>query len=85
MITQGGEFAKKVILNSGGNILLGLDIAITNERAVLIESNNRPGTRIVQSFDRKPKGKIIRDYCKKYKKELKRIPRRIKKKHKSVY
>ncbi len=79
------ELAKKAVLRSGGNVLLGLDIAITNEKAVLIESNNRPGTRIVQSFDKKPKGKLIREYCKKYKKELRRIPIRIKKKHKSVY
>lgn len=79
------ELAKKVILCSQGNILLGLDIAITKENAVLIELNNRPGTRIVQSFDKKPKGKIIREYCKKYKKELRRIPIRIKKKHSNVY
>jgi len=79
------ELAKKVILCSDTNILLGLDISITNDKAVLIEINNRPGTRIVQSFDKKPKGKIIRDYCKTYKKELKKIPRRVKKKHKNVF
>ena len=79
------ELAEKVILRSDTNILLGLDIAITNEKAVLIEMNNRPGTRIVQSFDKKPKGKLIRDYCKKYKKELNKIPRRIIKKHKDVF
>ncbi|MBE6761489.1 MAG: ATP-grasp domain-containing protein [Ruminococcaceae bacterium] len=79
------ELAKKVILCSGTNILLGLDIAITNEEAVLIETNNRPGTRIVQSFDKKPKGMLIREYCKTYKKELRKIPRCVKKKHKNVF
>lgn len=79
------SLAKKTILHYKGNILLGLDIAVTENGAALIELNNRPGTRIVQSFDKKPKGKIIREYCKKYKRELKRVPRRIKKKHKSVF
>lgn len=79
------DLARKTVLACKGNILLGLDIAVTTDNAVLIEANNRPGTRIVQSFDKKPKGKLIREYCKKYKKELKHIPRRIKRKHKYVY
>ncbi len=79
------ELAKKTVLKCKGNVLLGLDIAVTEEGAVLIEANNRPGTRIVQSFDKKPKGKLIREYCKKHKKELKKMPRHIKKRHKSVF
>lgn len=77
--------AEKTVLSCKGNVLLGLDIAVTENGASLIEANNRPGTRIVQSFDKKPKGKLIRDYCKKYKKELKKMPRRIKKRHKNVF
>ena len=79
------EIAKKTVLACKGNVLLGLDIAVTENGAALIEANNRPGGRILQCFDKKPKGKLIRDYCKKYKKELKKMPRRIKKKHKNVF
>lgn len=79
------EIAEKTVLLCKGNVLLGLDIAVTEDSAALIEANNRPGTRIVQIFDKKPKGKFIREYCKKYKKELKKVPRRVKKAHKKVY
>lgn len=79
------EIAKKSSLFNNGCVILGLDIAVTEDGAALIESNNRPGTRIVQSFDKKPKGKLIRDYCKKYKKELRKLPLRVKKAHKDVY
>ena len=78
------EIAKKATLICKGNVVLGFDIAVTEDGAALIEANNRPGTRIVQSFDKKPKGELIRGYCKKYKKELKKIPKRKNRRHKSL-
>lgn len=79
------DIAKRATLICSGNVVLGFDIAVTQDGASLIEANNRPGTRIVQSFDKKPKGMLIRDYCKNNKKELKKIPKSVKKRHKKVF
>lgn len=79
------ETAKKAALICKGNVVLGFDIAVTEDGASLIEANNRPGTRIVQSFDKKPKGRLIRDYCKNNKKELKKMPKSVRKRHKNVF
>ena len=39
--------------------MLGWDIAITETGADIIEANNRPGSRIMQRMDGKPKGQKV--------------------------
>ena len=47
--------------------IIGWDIAITENGIELVEYNNRPGTKMLQLFDKIPKGKVIIDYYNKIK------------------
>lgn len=46
--------------------ILGWDIAITKDSAVLVELNNAPGPMIMQYIDKIPKGDKIFEFAKKY-------------------
>ena len=52
--------------------ILGWDIAITEERPVIIEANNAPGPMIHQFIDKVPKGEKIISFLKAKEKERKR-------------
>lgn len=49
---------------------LGWDVAITPTGPEIIEINGRPGPKLIQLMDQKPKGRYLKDYKRKHKKDL---------------
>lgn len=61
------KLVKKTHLDVPQCPLIGWDVAITPTGPEIIEANGRPGPKLMQLMDKKPKGKYLKDYIKKHK------------------
>jgi glutathione synthase/RimK-type ligase-like ATP-grasp enzyme len=62
------EMVKEAALESDKILVVGWDVAITDEGPLIIEGNRRPGFDVVQVASRRGRMDIIRDVLEKYNK-----------------